>query len=154
VGTAPNAIKVDVGATASSPKRTPTIPTIVGLSESFMKKMASPSAVGVAIATTRVDPGAITATTTMTRVATVMVCLVQIPSRCLHRRMIIVKRTRGAIKIREASPLASWVELKLLYLIVTSSSSRERLRQHNDMGWPDLLMSDAMVMMAADDYRG
>jgi hypothetical protein len=25
--------------------------------------------------------------------------------------MIIVKRTRGAIKSREASPLASWVEL-------------------------------------------
>jgi hypothetical protein len=24
----------------------------------------------------------------------------------------------------------------------------------NDMGWPDLLVSDAMVMMAADDYRG
>jgi hypothetical protein len=23
-----------------------------------------------------------------------------------------------------------------------------------DMGWPDLLVSDAMVMMAADDYRG
>jgi hypothetical protein len=89
-----------------------------------MKKMVSPSAMGVAVATTRVDSGAITATTTGTRVATAMVCLVQILSRyrCLHRRMIIGKRTRGAIKSREASPLASWVEPKLLCLIVTSSS--------------------------------
>jgi hypothetical protein len=46
-------------------------------------------------------------TTTVTRVAAAMVCLVQIPSRCryLHQRMVIVKRTRGAIKSREASPL-------------------------------------------------
>jgi hypothetical protein len=80
-------IMVDVDATASSTKRTPTIPTIVGLSKSFMKKMVSPSAVGVAVATTRVDPGAIAATTTETKVTTVMVCLVQIPSRyrCLYR---------------------------------------------------------------------
>jgi hypothetical protein len=28
-------------------------------------------------------------------------------------------------------PLASWVELKLLYLIVTSSSCRERSRRHS-----------------------
>jgi hypothetical protein len=74
-----------------------------------MKKMVSPSAVGVAITTARVDPGAIAATTTVMRVTAAMVCLVQIPSRCrcLHQRMIIVKRTRGAIKSREASPLAS-----------------------------------------------
>jgi hypothetical protein len=126
-------IKVDIIATASSTKRTHTIPTIVGLSKSFMKKMASPSVVGVAIATTSVDPGAITATMTGTRVAAAMVCPVQIPSRCrfLYRRMIIGKRTRGAIKSREASPLASWVELKLLCLIVTSSSCRERSRWHN-----------------------
>jgi hypothetical protein len=92
-----------------------------------MKKMVSPSIVGVAVATARVDPGAIAATTTGTRVATVMVYLVQILSRCrcLHRRMIIGKRTRGAIKSREASPLASWVEPKLLCLIVTSCSCRE-----------------------------
>jgi hypothetical protein len=98
-----------------------------------MKKMVSPSAVGVAIATARVDPGAIAATMTVTRVATAMVCLMQIPSHCryLHHRMIIMKRTRGAIKSREASPLASWVELKLLYLIVTSSSCRERSRRHS-----------------------
>jgi hypothetical protein len=38
---------------------------------------------------------------------------------------------QGAIKSREASPLASWVELKLLYLIVTSSSCRERSRRHS-----------------------
>jgi hypothetical protein len=76
----------------------------------------------------RVDPGVIAVMTIVTTVAAAMVCLVQIPSRChcLHRRMIIVKRTRGAVKSREASPLASWVELKLLYLIVTSSSYRER----------------------------
>jgi hypothetical protein len=86
-----------------------------------MKKMVSPSVVGVAVATARVDPGAIAAMMIVTRVAATMVCLVQIPSRCrcLHQRMIIVKRTRGAIKSCEASPLASWVELKLLYLITT-----------------------------------
>jgi hypothetical protein len=52
-----------------------------------MKKMVSPSAVGVAIATARVDPGAIAVTTTGTRVAAVMVYLMQILShcRCLHR---------------------------------------------------------------------
>jgi hypothetical protein len=75
-----------------------------------MKKMVSPSAVGVAVAMKKmVDPGAIAATTTGTRVATAMVCLMQIPSRyrCLHRRMIIGKRTRGAIQSREASLLAS-----------------------------------------------
>jgi hypothetical protein len=62
-----------------------------------MKKMVSPNAVGVAVATARVDPGAIAATMTGTRVAAMMVCLVQIPSHCryLHQRMIIVKRTRG-----------------------------------------------------------
>jgi hypothetical protein len=98
-----------------------------------MKKMVSPSAMGVAEATTRVDPRAIAATTTGTRVAAAMVCLVHIPSRyrCLHRRMIIVKRTRGAIKSREASPPASWVEPKLLCLIVTSSSCREKSRWHS-----------------------
>jgi hypothetical protein len=89
--------------------------------------------VGVAAATARVDPRAIAATTTVTKVAAAMVCLVQILSSCcyLHQRMIIVKRTRGAIKSREALPLASWVELKLLYLIVTSSSCHERSRWHN-----------------------
>jgi hypothetical protein len=98
-----------------------------------MKKMVSPIAVGVAVATARVDPGAIAATTTVTRVAAAMVYLVQIPSHCryLHQQMIIVKRTKGAIKSREASPLASWVELKLLYLIVTSSSYRERSWWHS-----------------------
>jgi hypothetical protein len=108
-------------------KRTPTIPTIVGLSKIFMKKMVSPSAVGVAVATTRVDPGAIAATTTGMRVAAVMVCLVQIPSRCLHRRMIIGKRTKGAIKSREASPLASWVESKLLcQMSLQAAAARDR----------------------------
>jgi hypothetical protein len=98
-----------------------------------MKKMVSPSTVGVAAATARVDPRAIVATTTVTRVSTTMVCLMQILSHyCyLHQQMIIVKRTRGAIKSHEASPLASWVELKLLYLIVTSSSYRERSRRHS-----------------------
>jgi hypothetical protein len=67
------------------------------------------------------------------RVAATMVCLAQIPSRCrcLHQRMIIMKRTRRAIKNREASALASWVELKLLYLIVTSSSCHEKSRRHS-----------------------
>jgi hypothetical protein len=98
-----------------------------------MKKMVSPSAVGVVIAMARADLGAITTMTTGTMVAAAMVCLVQIPSRyhCVHRRMIIGKRTRGAIKSREASPLASWVEPNLLCLIATSSSCRERSRWHS-----------------------
>jgi hypothetical protein len=52
-----------------------------------MKRMASPSVVGVAIATARVDPEAIAATTTGMRVAAAMVYLVQIPSccRCIHQ---------------------------------------------------------------------
>jgi hypothetical protein len=41
--------------------------------------------VGVAVATARVDPGAIAATMTRTRVIAAMVYLVQIPSHCLHR---------------------------------------------------------------------
>jgi hypothetical protein len=59
----------------------------MGCPHHFTKKMGSPSAVGVAVATARVDPGAIAATTIETRVAAVMVYLVQIPSRyrCLHR---------------------------------------------------------------------
>jgi hypothetical protein len=81
-GTASNAIKVDVVATAFSTRRTPTIPTIVGLSESFMKKMVSPSTAGVAVATARVDPGAIAVTTTARRVAAVRVCLEPILSHC------------------------------------------------------------------------
>jgi hypothetical protein len=86
-----------------------------------MKRMESPSAVGVAVATTRVDPGAIAATTTGMSVAAVMVCHVQIVSRyhCLHQRTIIGEENQGAIKSREALPLASWVDPKLLYLIVT-----------------------------------
>jgi hypothetical protein len=41
-----------------------------------MKKMVSPSAMGVVVATARVDPGPIAATTTETRVAAAMVHLV------------------------------------------------------------------------------
>jgi hypothetical protein len=106
---------------------------IVGWSESFTKKMVAPSVGGVVIATARADPGAIAATMTETRVAVVMVCLVQILSRyrCLHQRMIIGKRTRGAIKSREALLLASWVEPKLLCLTATSNSCRERSRRRN-----------------------
>jgi hypothetical protein len=39
-----------------------------------MKRMESPSIVGVAIATTKVDPRATATTTTGTRVAAAMVC--------------------------------------------------------------------------------
>jgi hypothetical protein len=62
-----------------------------------MKRMGSPSAVGVAVATARADPRAIAATTTRMRVAVAMVYHMQIPSRYryLHQRMIIGKRTRG-----------------------------------------------------------
>jgi hypothetical protein len=98
-----------------------------------MKRMESPSAAGVAVAMTKVDPGATAATMTGTKVAAAMVHHEQIPSRYryLHRQTIIEKRTRGAIKSHEASPLASWVEPKLLCLIVTSSSYRGRSRWHN-----------------------
>jgi hypothetical protein len=132
-GTAPNAIKVDVTGSAFSTRRTPTTPTIVGLSKSFMKKMVSPSAAGVAAATARVDPGAIIMTMTVRKVAAARVCLEPIPSRCRcpppandHR-----EENQGAIKSRETSPLASWVDLRLLYLTVTPSSYRERSRWHS-----------------------
>jgi hypothetical protein len=103
------------------------------LSESFMKKMVPPSAAGVDAATARVDPGAITVTTTARKVAAARVYLEPIPSccRCPHQQTIVGRRTRGAIKSRETSPLASWVELRLLCLTDTSSSCRERSRQHS-----------------------
>jgi hypothetical protein len=82
---------------------------IVGLSKSFMKKMVSPSAMGVAAAMARVDPGAIATTTTVRKVATARVCLKPIPSRCRcpYQQTIIGRRTRGAIKSRETLLLAS-----------------------------------------------
>jgi hypothetical protein len=74
-----------------------------------MKKMVSPSAARVAAATTRVDPGAIVVTMTARKVAAMRVCLEPIPSRCRcpHQRTIVRRRTRGAIKSRETSSLAS-----------------------------------------------
>jgi hypothetical protein len=80
-----------------------------------------------------VDPGAIAATTTARKVAATGVCLEPIPSRCHypHQQTIIGRRTRGAIKSRETSPLASWVELRLLYQIDTSSSCREKSRRRS-----------------------
>jgi hypothetical protein len=45
-------------------------------------------------------------------------------------------QTRGVVKDR-----AIWI-------IIDGGSC------HNDMGWPDLLVSNAMVMMAANDCRG
>jgi hypothetical protein len=41
------------------------------------------------------------------------------------------EENQGAIKSRESSSLASWVEPKLLCLIVTSSRCHRRLRRHN-----------------------
>jgi hypothetical protein len=67
-------IRVDAVATTSSTRRTPTILMIVGYSGGFTKRMESPSTMGVAVAMARVDPGAITATTTGTRVVVAMVC--------------------------------------------------------------------------------
>jgi hypothetical protein len=98
-----------------------------------MKRMESPSVVGVAVATARVDRVVTAVTTTGTKVAAATVHHVQIPIRyrCLHQQAITEKRTAGAIKSREASPPTSWVEPKLLYLIITSSSCRERSRRHN-----------------------
>jgi hypothetical protein len=96
-----------------------------------MRKTAYPSAAGEAAATARVDPGAIAATTTVRKVAAARVCLEPIPSRCPRQRTIVGRRTKGAIKSREISPLASWEELRLLCLIDTSSSCRERSRRHS-----------------------
>jgi hypothetical protein len=95
--------------------------------------MESPSAVGVAVATARVVHEVTVVTMTGTRVTGAMVRRAQIPSRyrCLHQQAITKKKTRGAIKSHEASPLASWEELKLRYLIATSSSCHGRSRQHN-----------------------
>jgi hypothetical protein len=64
---------------------------------------------GAAAAMARVDPGAITAMTTVREVAAVGVCLEPISSRyhCPYQQMIIGRKTRGAIKSRETSPLAS-----------------------------------------------
>jgi hypothetical protein len=74
-----------------------------------MKRMESPSIVGVAVATARVVHEATAVTTTRTRVVAAMVRRAQITSRyrCLHRQAITEKKTRGAIKSHEASPLAS-----------------------------------------------
>jgi hypothetical protein len=74
-----------------------------------MKKMVSPSVAGVAAATARADPGAIVAMMTVRKVAAVRVCLELIPSHCCcpHQQTIVGRRTRGAIKSRETSPLAS-----------------------------------------------
>jgi hypothetical protein len=98
-----------------------------------MKRMESPSVMGVVVATARVVHEVTDVMTTGMRVTAATVHRAQIPShyRCLHRQAITEKRTRGAIKSREALPLASWVEPKLRYLITTSSSYREKLRWHN-----------------------
>jgi hypothetical protein len=98
-----------------------------------MKRMESPSIVGVVVAMARVVHAVTAVTMTGTMVAATTVHQALIPSRyrCLHRQDITKKRTRGAIKSREASLLASWVEPKLHYLIVTSSSCRKRSRRHN-----------------------
>jgi hypothetical protein len=74
-----------------------------------MKRMESPSAMGVAVAMAKANLGATAATTTGTMVVTAMVCHVQIPSRYrfLHQRMIIEKRTRGlsrAARLRRLPP--------------------------------------------------
>jgi hypothetical protein len=74
-----------------------------------MKRMESPSAVGVAVAMARVDLGATAATMTWTKVAAAMVHHMQIPSRYryLHQQTIIEKRTRGlsrAARLRRLPP--------------------------------------------------
>jgi hypothetical protein len=98
-----------------------------------MKRMESPSIMGVAVATARVVLEVTTVTMTGTRVTGATIHHAQIPSlyRCLHRQVTTKKKTRGAIKSHEASPPASWEELKLRYQIATSSSCCERSRQHN-----------------------
>jgi hypothetical protein len=65
-------IRVDDAATTSSTRRTPIVLMIVGLSGNSMKRMESPSALGVAVATARMAPEVIAATTIGTRVAGAM----------------------------------------------------------------------------------
>jgi hypothetical protein len=67
-----------------------------------MKRMESPSIMGVAVATAKVDQGATAATMTGMKVAATMVRHVRILShyRCLHQQTITEKRTRGSIKSR------------------------------------------------------
>jgi hypothetical protein len=75
-----------------------------------MKRMESPSAVGVAVAMAKVDPGATAATTTGRKVATVMVRHVQILSRyrCLHWQTTTEKRTRGLSRAARLCRLPPW----------------------------------------------
>jgi hypothetical protein len=98
-----------------------------------MKRMESRNAVGVAIAMARVVHEVTTVTTTGTMAAGTTVHRAQIPSiyHYLHQQAITEKRTRGAIKSREASPPASWEQLKLRYRIAISSRCHGRLQQHN-----------------------
>jgi hypothetical protein len=81
MGTAPSVTRVDDAATTSSTRKTPTIPTIVGYSGSSMKRMESPSVVGVAVAMAKVDRGVTAATMTGMRVAAATVCHARISSR-------------------------------------------------------------------------
>jgi hypothetical protein len=106
---------------------------IAGLFENSKKRMESPSAVGVAVATARTVPEVTTTTTIGMKVAGAMTHRAQILSlyRYLHQQTITEKKTRGATKSHEASHPASWEELKLRYQIATSSSYHGRLRQHN-----------------------
>jgi hypothetical protein len=74
-----------------------------------MKRMESPSAVGVAVATARVVHEVTVVTMTGTRVTGAMVCRAQIPSRyrCLHQQAITKKKTRGlsrAARLRRLPP--------------------------------------------------
>jgi hypothetical protein len=39
-------------------------------------------------------------------------------------------------------------------LLITPELDQPDHEDQSDMGWPDLLVSDAMMMMAADDSRG
>jgi hypothetical protein len=70
---------------------------------------------------------------TARKVAAVGVCLEPIPSRCRypHQQTIVKRRTTRAIKSRETSLLASWVELRLLCQIDTSSSCHEKSRRRS-----------------------
>jgi hypothetical protein len=62
------------------------------------------------------------------------------------------EENQGAIKSREASPLASWVEPKLLHLIVTSSSCRERSRPHSPTSTTRLKWSTNKIGFDEEDH--
>jgi hypothetical protein len=71
---------------------------------------------------------------------------------------VACEATSLALSLALESSIFMFVVKRWLSLASMWSSSRRSVALMSpildDMGWPDLLVSDAMVMMAADDCRG